>query len=68
VYRPAIITESVRIEGDIGAIAGGAFLFIGHLVHYLGSNPAGTTAGKLLVLAGHVVLVFAFIGLFPVPW
>lgn len=53
-----------RLEGATGAVAGGLFLVLGHLLNYTGGLPAGTTAGKTLVFAGHVVLVFAFVGLY----
>lgn len=53
-----------RREGGIGALAGGGFLLAGHLLNVVGGDPAGTAAGKTLVLAGHVVLVFAFVGLY----
>ncbi len=57
------MSDDFRIEGAIGATAGGLFLVLGHLLNYIGTQPTGTTAGKSLVFAGHVVLVFAFIGL-----
>lgn len=58
------MNNGFRLEGTVGAIAGGLFLLAGHVLNYLGSQPAGTTTGKTFVLAGHVVLVFAFVGLY----
>ncbi len=59
------MTEIFRLEGGIGAIAGGLFLLGGHLFNYAGGQAAaGTPVGKGLVLIGHVTLVFAFVGLY----
>lgn len=58
------MTNSFRVEGGIGAIVGGLCLVVGHLLNYIGGQPTGTTGGKSLVFVGHVVLVFAFIGLY----
>lgn len=53
-----------RFEGAIGAVLGGLFLAAGHALDYLAGQPTGTTTGKSFVLAGHVALIFAFVGLY----
>lgn len=58
------MTNSFRVEGGLGAIVGGLCLVLGHLLNFLGGRPTGTTGGKAFVFAGHVALVFAFIGLY----
>lgn len=58
------MSDVFRVEGAMGCVAGGLCLVLGHLLNYIGGQPTGTTGGKSLVFAGHVVLVFAFIGLY----
>lgn len=58
------MVDSFRVEGAGGAIIGGLCLVFGHLLNYVGGQPAGTTGGKSLVFAGHVVLLFAFVGVY----
>lgn len=53
-----------RVEGGIGGIIGGLALLLGHLFNFGGDPTAGTALGKGFVLAGHTVLVFAFMGLY----
>ncbi|MFA9516598.1 hypothetical protein ACERIT_05180 [Halopenitus sp. H-Gu1] len=57
------MSDEFQIEGVVGTIGGGMFLVLGHSLNFIGNTPAGTTPGKALVFAGHVVLVFGFISL-----
>lgn len=59
-----MVSNAFRVEGGIAGITGGLFLLIGHLVNFSGDPAVGTVAGKSFVLAGHIILVFAFIGFY----
>ncbi|HET7323723.1 MAG TPA: hypothetical protein VFJ06_05270 [Halococcus sp.] len=57
-------SHGFRIEGGIGSIVGGLALLLGHLFNLGGDPTAGTALGTGFVLVGHIVLVFAFVGLY----
>lgn len=57
-------TATLRFDGGVAGVLAGVLLPLGHLLN-LGGDPAtGTGLGKALVLAGHTVLVFAFVGIY----
>lgn len=53
-----------RKLGGYSAILSGLLLMIAHSLNLGGSNTYGTVLGDTLVLSGHTLLVFAFIGLY----
>ncbi|TXK86136.1 hypothetical protein [Paenibacillus sp. N3.4] len=57
-------SNAFKIYGGVGAIASGIFLFLGHLLLFFSENDLVTELGKSLVLFAHLILVFAFIGLY----
>lgn len=57
-------TNVFKIPGGIGALASGPLLFLAHLLNLFGASDSGTVPGESAVLAAHILLVFAFIGLY----
>lgn len=53
-----------KIPGGIGALASGLLLFLAHLLNLFGTSDLGTVSGESAVLTAHILLVFAFIGLY----
>ena len=53
-----------RLGGGLSSIAVGALLVIGHILNLGGDSKYGTVLGSSLVLAAHVLLVFALVALY----
>jgi hypothetical protein len=54
----------VRTGGGLASAAAGILLLVGHLLNLGGDPEYGTVLGSSSVLAAHVVLVFALVGLY----
>lgn len=54
----------VRVGGGLASIAAGVLLLLGHVFDLGGDPEYGAVLGKILVLAAHVVLVFALVALY----
>jgi hypothetical protein len=54
----------VRTGGGLASVAAGILLLLGHLLDLGGDSAYGTVLGGVLVLAAHVLLVFALVGLY----
>ncbi|HEY6582743.1 MAG TPA: hypothetical protein VIZ60_16645 [Rubrobacter sp.] len=54
----------VRAGGGLASAAAGILLLVGHLLDLGGDPEYGTVLGSSSVLAAHVVLVFALVGLY----
>ena len=53
-----------RTGGGLASAAAGILLLLGHLLDLGGDSEYGTFLGGVLVLAAHVLLVFALVGLY----
>ena len=53
-----------RSGGGLASIAAGVLLVIGHVLNLGGDSEYGTVLGSSLVLAAHVLLVFALVALY----
>ncbi len=56
----------IRTGGGLASAAAGLLLLLGHLLDLGGDPEYGTVLGGTLVLAAHVVLVFALVALYAV--
>ena len=54
----------VRTGGGLASAAAGILLLVGHLLNLGGDAEYGTVLGSSLVLAAHVLLVFALVALY----
>jgi hypothetical protein len=54
----------VRAGGGLASAAAGILLLVGHLLDLGGDPEYGTVLGSSSVLAAHVVLIFALVGLY----
>jgi hypothetical protein len=54
----------IRSGGGLSSIAAGVLLVIGHVLNLGGDSQYGTVLGSSLVLAAHVLLVFALVALY----
>ncbi|MCZ8516863.1 hypothetical protein O9H85_31780 [Paenibacillus filicis] len=57
-------THSFKILGGLGAVTSGILFFLAHFLNLFGNSEFGTVLGASLVFAAHLVVVFAFIGLY----
>jgi hypothetical protein len=57
-------SQSLRILGGMGAIVSGVLFFLAHFLNLFGKSDFGTVLGASLVFTAHLVVVFAFVGLY----
>jgi hypothetical protein len=55
---------SLRTFGGWSCIASGLLLFIAHFINLIGDTDEGTLIGCSFVLAAHVMLIFALLGIY----
>lgn len=54
----------LRLAGGISSFTSGILLFLAHFINMSGKTEYGTVLGNSLVFIAHILLVFAFIGLY----
>jgi hypothetical protein len=59
-----MLPNQFRVFGGWSCIASGLLLFVAHLINFIGGTDEGTLTGSSFVLAAHVILIFALLGIY----